>query len=397
MGILLLGTNPVYEGLVASRARMVTSLDTVNKQIMGRWGCISTEPLTSVRLALGNFLSNGSSDAGGGTGATSTVTASIEYAGFNQVKLAGASSFTIASGDLVFTDYVTLITPIPTGTIFWVRQFITNTGGVLYYPFQNSFFSEATVAAVSGLADQTMSGTIANTYNAGNPQLAGLPPLAVLGMTTNPSVIVVGDSICVQGTEDTSATITGVNGKVGLITPSLGSVPFLSLAMSGETANTWTTRATARKKMVPKGSHLINQTGVNDLGTQRRTSAQIIPDLQAIAALARANQKIYQTTITPNSRDVSGSPYTTTVNQSTVLADGFEHKPEHVALNQAIRAGISGYTGYYDASSVLESALDSDLWTITPAPPYTGDGLHPNQTGFDKVKNANVIGPITWP
>jgi hypothetical protein len=375
---------------------MVTFLDTTNRQVMGRYAVISTEPLTSIRLALGNFLSNGVSDGAGATGSTSTVTASIEYPSgtCTQVKLLGSTSFTIANGDLVFTDYQTV--SIPTNTTFWVRQFITNPSGVLYYPFQDSFYNESTNGGVSGIADQTVScDAIPNTYTAGNPQVAGIPPLAVLAMTIHASTEIVGDSIARRGVEGTTGA-TGNNGKVGIIAQSMGSAPFLNLSVDGETAKTWTTRATARKKMVSKGSSLIVELGVNDLDTWNETASQVITDLQSIYALAHVGQKIFQTTITPHTSD-PGTPAAawTTTGQQTAI-----NPTTHASLNQAIRAGLSGISGFYNAASVFETSQDSDIWEVSPQCPAstcTGDGLHPDSNGLTQILNSGVIPVQTYP
>jgi hypothetical protein len=367
---------------------MCTFLDTTKTQANAQWACISTEPLTSVRLVLGNFLSNGISDASGGTGATSTETASIFYNGTpSQATVSGSSTFTIASGALVFADCTV---SIPAFTPFLVKRNIQNPGGILYYPFQNSFFGEATEAATSGLTDKTMSGTISNTYTAGNPQLAGIPPLAVLGMSRKAAFIEVGDSQCVRGVEDTSNTINGVNGKVGIITPSLGSVPFLSLSVAGETLSTWTTRATARGQMVSMGSHLALQLGVNDIGNLHNSVSQIISDAQLIAALARPSQHKIKTTITGHSSSTDGW---LTVGNQNVSVGGVNLNATQAPLNQLIRAGLSGFTGVIDMASVFESSQDSGLWK----PGLTDDGLHPNGNGLALPVPSGVVGTILAP
>lgn len=379
-----------YEGLVASRARAADTVDTTNKQVMGRYGLISTEALSTVRLALGNW-SQSASVTDTCAGSAATVTASIEYpAGtFNQIKLLNSTSFTIPDGGVVFSDYVTLIQPIPANTTFWVRQFIQSVNGVCYFSHQNSFFSEATNAAPSGLSDQTMGGTITNSL------AVGVPPVAVLAMTVNPSVIIEGDSIGsgVNDIEDGSSTITGYNGKVGLITRSLGSVPFLNLSWPSKIAQFYSSRALARKQMLSKGSHLVTQFGINDLDVNSRTPAQVIGDLQAVWTFTRPGQKVNQTTITPHASD-PGTPaaaFTTTGQQTATNLSG------HAGLNQAIRAGIAGMTGYYDTASVFENTQDSDIWKPhTPAYVDTG-GLHPVQAGYALVPPSGVISPVTWP
>jgi hypothetical protein len=365
---------------------MFDTLDTTNKNLMGRYAVISTEALTSVKLVLANF-SPSVSVTDTGSGAASTVTASIEYpAGtFTQVKFSAATSVSIADGNIAFSDYTTV--SIPANTTFWVRQFVTNANGVCYFSGQNSFFSEATNAAPSGLSDQTMSGTITNSL------AVGVPPLAVLGMTINPSVVIEGDSIGfgTNDIEDSSSTITGYNGKRGLITPSLGAIPFLNLSWPSKIAQFYTARSPARQQVLSKGSHLITQPVINDLDVNSRTPAQVVGDIQTIWSFARAGQKIFQMTCMPHASD-PGTPaaaFTTTGQQSPINLSG------HAGFNQLVRAGIAGATGFYDVASVFENTQDSDI--IKPHMPAYTDGLHPTVTGYQLVPPSNVISPVTWP
>lgn len=389
VGQLIVGRFPFsYEGIVASRARTLSTHSTSFQQIMARSAHVATEDLTSVRLAFSNFDYTNISDSG--NGALSTITASIEYpAGtFTQLLFSGSSSSSIPSGDLIFSDYVTV--SIPNGSTFWVRQFINNSVGLFFNGWRNTFYGEATAVATSGLTDQTMSGTISDTG-----QGWSLPPTAILGTTINPSVIIAGDSISVGfgggGQPQNGALATGFNGKQGIVAQSLGNIPFLNMGVPGQTATSWIAQATARDKLIQKGSHLIVQVGVNDLANGR-TSAQIITSLQGIYALARSGQKIYQTTITPDS--TSTDSWATLVNQTTVP----NPTTEYAALNTAIRAILANTTGTYDVTSVVENSLNSSLWPVTGAANFaTSDGLHPSSVGYNAVVSNNIIGPITWP
>ena len=373
-----------YEGLVASRARAADTVDTTNKQVMGRYGLISTEALTSVRLALGNW-SQSASVTDTCAGSTSTETASIEYpAGtFTQIKLLGSTSFTIPDGNLVFTDYATV--SIPANTTFWVRRFIQSANGVCYFSHQNSFFNEATNAAPSGLSDQTMGGTITNSL------AVGVPPLAVLAMTIHPSAIIEGDSIGigVNDPEDNSSTITGWNGKTGFITRSIGSVPFLNLSWPSKIAEFYTARAPARQQLLTKGSELITQLGVNDLDVNNRTPAQVIGDLQTIWAFTHTGEKVFQTTITPHSS--STDSWVTSINQTAI------NPSTHATLNSDFRTGVAGLTGFYDVASVYETSQGSDIWVSVCSTACTPDGLHPNHTGYLLVPPSGVIQTPTYP
>lgn len=382
---------PAYEGLVSSRARYLTNTDTTNKQIMASYGLISTETLTSVRLAISNFIPNAPDQ---GLGAAATVSASIEYppGTCTQVKLGGLSSFSIADIGIGFTDYTTV--SIPANTAYNVRIYYTNPSGILFVPFQNSFFGEAAHYGVNGIADQTVTcGAITNTDTS-----HGVPPLAVLAMTINPSVIVDGDSIAfgTNDVEDGSQNINGFNGKKGIITRSLGSIPFLNLSLQGNIAQFWVARATARALMLPKGSAIIEQLGINDLNVNSRTPAQVEGDLQAIAALKRSGEKFYKTTITPESSSTDG--WLTTGNQTPL------QQANHATLNTDIRNGIAGFTGFYDLASVWEFTQGSGIWipaTSCSGVACTPDGVHGTQNGSYALVPSSApgiaMGAQTWP
>lgn len=391
-GLHFHGTIPnQYEGSVASRARVIHTssftVDTANHFMMMRSAHIATENLTAIKVVFSNFTTNGGG-ADLGPGAASPITASVEYpAGtFTQILFSGSATGSIPDARSLFADYVSV--SIPSGATFWIRLFIQNTLGVCYNSWQNSFLGEAMNLSATSISDQTMGGTITNSGS------FSCPPMAILGMTTNASVVIVGNSTGVGSpgggdTEDSSASATGFNAKVGLIARSLGSIPFINIAAGGQIAQNWATNSPARSPLIQKGSHLICEMGVNDLNGSR-TSAQLIADLQAIFAFGAAFQKKYQTTITPMS--TSTDAFATLVNQTARASAA-----ERMTFNNAVRAGSVGPTGFFDIASVLESSVNSDKWIVAPTPPYTGDGIHPTPSGYLLVPAAGVISGITYP
>ena len=388
-----------YEGIVSSRCRMMGTTSTSLHQIMCRSAHIASENLTSIRMCFGNFWNvisfGGIGQADAGLGAATTITASIEYPAGTFIQLTfnnGNVSWTIPNAGVLFSDWAGVA--IPAGATYWIRKFTTNSAGIAYLPWQNTYsgFGEAFNVAASGLTDQTMGGTITNTIG------WSAPPLAILGITNNPSVIIVGDSIAAGygDTEDSSSTATGFNGKIGVVARSLGNIPFVNIAVSGEQAVNWLADGTARNQIIRKGSHMICELGTNDIANGQ-TSAQLITSLQGIFALARPGQKIYQTTITPSDSD-PGTPSAafTTLTQQTP-----NNNPSvTVTFNTAIRSGSSGLTalnGYYEVDNVFESSTNSRKWLVTGSPPYTADGIHPNLAGYLLVPAAGVISPVAWP
>lgn len=371
---------------------MLQVSDTTNKYLMTRSAHIATENLVSIKLAFSNFYNSGS--AGGnpqqdtGQGAASTITAAIEYNGtFTQVTFSASSSGSIPDASVLFSDYISV--NIPASATFWIRSFVHNTAGLFYNSHQNSFLGESTALSVTAITDQTMGGTITNSGS------FSFPPIAILGMTVNPSVIIVGDSVGAgfNDTEDSSSSATGWNAKIGLIARSLASVPFLNLSVSGETAQSFIAHATARALLIQKGSHLVTQLGINDFQVNGRTAAQVTSDMQTIWALKWAQQKVFQSTITPDPSDPgTPQPAYTTLTQQTP----FPNDAARVTFNTSARAIITGSNGYYDMTSGLESSLNSGKWTVTPSPPYAG-GAHPNASGYAVIAAANLIPAPSYP
>ena len=66
-------------------------------------------------------------------------------------------------------------------------------------------------------------------------------------------------------------------------------------------------------------------------------------------------------------------------------------------FNAAARSILPGTQGTFDIAKVFGSSLDSGLWTVTPTPPYTADGVHPTPSGYLRVPSAGVISPVVWP
>jgi hypothetical protein len=377
-----------YEGSVASRARPVRTKDTSNKYLMARSAHVATENLTSIKLAFSNFanLNGGSADAG--LGASATVIASIEYPSgtFTQVKFSGTTTGTISDASLLFSDYLPV--SVPSGATFWVRIFWNNPNGTFYNNYQNAFLGEAMALSTTSISNQTMGGTITNSGSYSHA------PIAILGITRNPSVIIIGDSLGVgwpdgEDVEDTSNSATGYGGKVGVIARSLGNVPFINLCEGGEAASDGLSNSTARKLLWTKGSHVFTQYVVNDM-RDSETSATTIAALQAIWANIASFQKIYQTTCTPLT--TSTDSWATLGNQTVLSSEA-----QRQVFNAAVRAGISGIKGYVDITSALESSLNSGKWLVSPSPPYTPDGIHPNQAANLLVAAGGLFPVIAWP
>lgn len=377
IGLISLGLQN-YLGLVASRARMIqtTSPDTTNKFLMARSAHFSTQALTSIQFLFSNFFNNGALVGGSsdqGLGASATISAGAEFNGsISPVTFGGSTSGTIPNAGTLLSDPVSV--SIPASTLFWVRSLWNNAAGTLYNSWQNSFLGEATTISASAVTDQTLSGTIVNS---GSPSGISYPPFAVIGRTTTGSVVIIDDSTGAgfDDVEDSSSSNTGFNAKVGKIARSLGNTPFVNLSAGGQTASGWASATSARRAILPYCSEIISGLGVNDL-RNGGSSAQLITDLQTIFALSRPGQKIFQTTITPDTGMTS--PEAT----------------QRATFNTAVRNIISGSTGFYDVASAVEASLNSNTWISNSD---TADGLHPSVAGYALIASSGVIGPVVFP
>lgn len=367
----------VHEGFVAGRNRYWPDPDNVNGYAQSRTAHFATDNITALRTVM--------SVPGGGN---PTITQSVEYpAGvFTQIKWLSASSITTGnSGPSICSDYAAVT--IPNGSQFWVRTYYADAAAFHYHVNNrlNSFLGEAMEFSTSPLTDKTMSGTIVNA--GGNTAI--MPPHGIVGLTSNVSVAIVGDSIAAglsDTSEDTSASASGYNGVFGYVTRMINAQgkTFANFAVSSNTAQN-----AIVTPLFGFGSHLVCELGVNDLYNSR-TSVQLITDLQALIAQPRPGQKVIQATITPETTGSWGSLVAQTIKSGNT---------ERVTFNTAVRGGTTGLpiTGIIDTASMAEDSLNSGKWAVSPAPPYTNDGIHPNTAGHALIVAGATLPTLTWP
>ncbi len=378
------GRLPAYTGLVATRTLAPISINTTNKQLMSRSPHYMRDSVTQVKVLFPNWYVNPSSThAELGSGADATITASIEYpAGvFTQILFGGLSSGTVPNGGNLVSDWVTVT--IPDGALMWVRTFWTSTAGVLTIPHDltgTGLPGAGLEVAVSGLTDKTMSGTV----TAGDNEYS---PVAIVATTTRPSVVIVGDSICLG---DSSREVTGdASGDFGIVARSIGpNYAYASYCQNGDQAEDIVASHTNRAALFAYASHLISEYGSNDLYTNNASAATVLGLLQTIWGwMTDLGGHAYQTTITP--RTTSTDNWATTGNQSHVSG---VINTRRIDLNTQIRGMASGLSGYFDVADSAETARNSGLWRTTGAANgYVVDGIHPNTAGSVLVRDSRAI------
>ncbi len=371
-----------YVGAVATRNIIPNGRAAANKQLMSRRWHKASVDISALKIIIPNW--NVTISASGtelGVGASATTTASIEYpAGvFTQVTFSGSATGTIANGSSLTSDYASV--SIPSGATFYTRIYYTSTAGIVFSttavvgkPLQDTARGDAFNYGASGIVDQTMGGTITGPDT---PHVA-FSPLAIIGVTNEPSVCVIGDSIGF-GYDDTP----DASGDMGMVARSLGpNFAYLNMSVSSDRANWWVSNHTQRLALTSYCSHIINELGFNDMFGAARSVAQVQGDLETIWGLF--SKPIYQTTVTPRTTSTDG--WVTTTNQATTTGES-----TRTTINDWIRAGQPDVTAYFETADVMETARNSGIWKAG----YTQDGSHPIQSSYIAVQNSGAIATST--
>jgi hypothetical protein len=375
--------NPPYIGQVATRSVYPnTGVLTGGTNFNSRSRHKASINMNSFQILLPNWFVDGNTTPFGingnfaenSLGLTATVTASIEFpAGtFTQVKFSGSSSGTISAGSSLLSDAISTLT-ISAGSFFYVRVFWTTSGGVIAFgsTSQNNFGSDTgqgeAWANGNSLSDLTMSGTVTDT----NGGQFGYRPTAIIGTTTKPSVLLLGDSR-ISGIQDTP----DATGDLGEAARTIGNVfAYANGGIPADRADKFVASHTNRVAIGQYFTHIYDQYGINDLDLDAQTAAQVLTSNQAIGGYF-AGKPFFLQTVSPhanpgNTAPLSGPNNTQRVSYNTTLRGG----------------GISGVTSVFDVASITESSLNSGLWTAT----YSTDFLHASATGTAAIKTSAII------
>lgn len=368
-----------YSGISATRAAVNQgSLDTTNKQLMTRSGHFARSTITSIKIIASNFYVDLGTQLETGSGATATVTASVEYpAGVcTQLLFSASASGSISDGSTLESDVVNV--SIPSGAQFWIRQFWTSTGGTIYSGFppggDATNMGDSLRVAVSGLTDQTVScGTVTKNVNDSLHW-----PLAIISRITAPSVCIIGDSIAAGTGDDYSAS-----GDLGSVARSIGSsFGYTNLAIPSSRADEFVSSHTQMVKVLPFCTAGIIEYGTNDLSSGHSV-AQLESDLTTIYGYFSVGSQIFQTTILPRPSTSNGC---TTLGGQTLPT----WEANRLTFNDALKGGSFGpVSGQFDLSSAVETAVDSGFWITSPR--YSIDCIHGNQAGYLHIQSSGVI------
>lgn len=339
-------------------------------------------------------------------GSPLTLTAAIEfpYRSPTQVTWGGASSVVIQPGTSVVSDLCWVA--IPAGGRFWVRNYQNCASGTLGLitasldrTAQPTISGEAGIYTVGAGTDLTMSTT---TDAAGGVNLAYYPS-AILGMSSVPSVLVLGDSRC-AGLQDNPALDIGLSGAGEICRSLTGYLPYTNCGFPTDQAQTFvSTQATTgyRKSLGAYHTHVHSQYGINDF-TFNQSLAQMQASQAAIQAMF-PGKPFSLSTLPPVT--TSTDSWATVVNQ-TVTAGGVV-ATQRPLYNAWVLTKPLSVQNIWDVNGFCEEptapgkwkAPDISTWTnkagVTAALPSaaTGDGTHETPFMYGAIENSNTINP----
>lgn len=388
-----------YLGQVGTGSHIPNNITTNFKSGNGQTFHVARDDMTQLQVAYANWYQNNAVHEAG-SGGTLTVTASIQYpiaanpdnGTWQQFKWSAvANTGAIADGETSpLSDVLKLIKKIPRGAGYLMRWHAEATVQIPYWQFTASNSSAYNQVAEGNAtpafyADKTLGGTIAAGSTANN-----LYPVLMVAPTSRPSLYLAPGDSRVHGIGDTF----DATGHTGELARSLGEhFAYCNLGCPSETLQAWLANSTRRQALLRYFSHMLGNMSINDIAAGR-TTAQLAADIASAAAIGKAaGKKVVWATICPSS---SGT-YTTVAGQTVSAANA-----QRTGVNDLLRVRqIAGVDQVIDIASVIESGLNSGLWAVehdgTNGVALTGDGIHANYLGYQRIKRSRVVDPnIIW-
>ena len=289
----------------------------------------------------------------------------------------GKRAITIDAGGYALSD------PLPKywtkGDTLWVRSCVTVTEG-LKWPKNVLTYSGYSGENILDNQDATLSAISA--FN-GTSQTWCFGSLILYGTSTNqtPCIGLLGDSIQQSGA-GSDINLYGL-GMRALGTDFGKDYCNLLLAQSGDQAQSFMTNNKVRSLFVPACTSVLSNYGLNETYSGANyTLGTLQTQLTSFWTwLTNQNIKVWQTTISPYT--TSTDNWATTGNQTIFNSD---RNTVRTQLNDWIRTTPSPLSGYFEVADTVETSRNSGIWKAAPA--LTGDGIHPNVSGFNLMKVA---------
>jgi len=400
--------SPRYLGHIADSTRLPTTTSTSAKQMI----CRSRYKLVGsgasfLQARFPNFAvvsNNGGLETG--VGASATITGYLIVGGTNsagaitggkayQLTWGGATS--VSAGDLSMTPlHDPIYVSVPKDSYVWYQVAYDSAVGIAFeYGEAGAEALDATNGeifrfAASGLSLTQVSsmstwtgGTSSTNYRYG--------ACAIVTQTSAPSVLYVGTSI------DMGYRSSANNGgNKGILSRSIAATcGVMNVAQGGSSMKHWESIAnrSLRIELEQYASHVITGHGINDLLESGSVDAAEMTRRFA-THLATFTKPVVNCTCTPRTTGTWNSADGS--DQAAYNVSTFDAR--RTASNAAVRAGVSGYSGFLDvaAATCLPGTTDNkwyaDGTTAYMFGPYaTPDGLHPGTVGEAYAHASGVL------
>lgn len=345
----------------------------------------ATEALTSIKAVFANWYTPGGS-AETGTTAASTIKATLEYpvGSGNKYQFFFGGSATGTIPDLAELESEFLPISIPAGAEFAIYAVWTNTSGVPYFSYQVADpraqgMASPPTALKTDLTNVGHDGNWTALSAAGSAN-AYSGPIAIVGMSANKAVMVVGDNLAV-GRGDSSYK------HQGFVARAFGPVCAVGNAgSSGDLLSSFVSSHARRVGLARYFTHVVMSMGINDV-LAGVTAAVIAANTNTIIKyFTDLGKKVALCTIGPVSADTA-STWTAAGTQTTGAGNTVR-----AAVNKQRLAAAPLASVIYDVNPAIENsaAPEDGLWKASSTgASQTADGTHPNATGYANIA-ANI-------
>lgn len=354
---------------VATRCIVPSSMNDSFSQIFSRTIHKAAVDITEMKVEFANwYISTSTGETA--TGADATIYAAIEYPiGSTPIRLTfgGADSGVIPDGGNLLTDLHSIA--IPAGEDFAIKTFFENPECILFTSVNRTGGVEGWQGGTGELTDQTTSTTNPSTLSG-----TSYVPVAIIGpFHDQPVAFLAGDSKVVGATDTGSRTLKGEFER------SLGGYAFISAGRSSDSLQSVLTNGYSRRLALSQYcTHVFSNYGINGLSGGAGAGAAMAARIEDFAAFF--NLPFFQATVAPYT--TSTDNWATVENQTPNASNA-----NRIILNDLIRAGLDGVTGYVEIADVVESGRNSGRWK----PGHTSDGIHENATGYQAVQDSGVV------
>lgn len=315
------------------------------------------------------------------------LTASLEYpkGTYTRLTFSAATSITIAAGTNAVADACATI--VPTGARFWINSIVNCPNGIFTVNGPTSD-TNALVSGDQNLASATAIGTdyTMTPYVSSGAMTSMNPPVAILGMSTWPSVMCYGDSR-LAGLKDSQWGTNGGFGGFGEITRSFDStVAYCNAGAPTGTAAGFITAHTLRAALKQYHTHIHVQYGINDLNAGT-TAAAIQTSMGTIVGYF-PGMKVSSGTIPPQC--TSTDAFLTQANQTQFAAAA-----QRQLYNTWLRGTTHPFSIVFDVSDVLEYHRSGNWLTpdVDPRVPVTitFEGTHESPWGYLFLQKSGAV------